>query len=723
MTQNLNGVWDYRIGDGAWGKKRVPYSDRPVGFAEVKRKFDRMDGERAFLIFDGITYSADVTLNGQSLGSMLPYSRYEFEVTDILKDTDNELLVKVIDTTVTFGPSEGWENYSGIIRDVYIEYTAKSRIADIIWTTDFNDDFTQSTAHVKVLCDLNDEQTVSVTICDDKGVEVATADMKADAEVSFDFDIDNPRLWSPDSPRLYTLTTTLSNGECDIQKVGFKQLTVSKKRFILNGEPLFLVGVCRHDLYGDQGHVMTEEQMRYDMQMIKDAGCNFVRLVHYPHHKTIVDIADEIGLMVSEEPGLWWSDVKNEEIFNGSLEVLRRIVLRDRNRVSMAFWLSFNECMFTPEYLVAAAKVCRDNDPTHLCSGANCMDIPMTKKHFAECGLDFYTMHPYSPSFERMIESAEELNDKPLMLTEWGGYHVYENPHLFKMFVEEMIKLWQNDDDKPVLAGAAAWCWSEVFEFNRSAPACYDGVLCEGLVDRYRNPRSTLKVFTEMYAKINEKPQQNKSVDVCGAVVDEGDYRPLELKGENQEKAWETMMEHALVPISRFVFVERKQRVLDDGPVLPFDVTEIGNLPVELHNKPICVNAETPLTFKADKGAKAVWFVGNVSMPKGFPIGGVFGEQVGEIVFEYADGTTETTPLRNGMEISTACAWFGPSRINPRASHAPRALHFINHTDREFYVANLYKLALDSAKEVSNITLKVTAEEYDLLTYGATEQM
>ena len=125
--------------------------------------------------------------------------------------------------------------------------------------------------------------------------------------------------------------------------MGFKELKVQGKRFLLNGKPLFLMGVCRHDLWGDQGHVMTREQMRQDMAMIKATGANFVRLVHYPHHPYILELADELGLMVSEEPGLWWSDMKDQAIFDGSLEVMRRTVIRDRSHVSVAFWLSFNE--------------------------------------------------------------------------------------------------------------------------------------------------------------------------------------------------------------------------------------------------------------------------------------------------------------------------------------------------------------------------------------------
>ena len=710
--QLLNGWWDYRIADGVYVKKQIPYSDPPVGFAECRRQFTRQkqDG-RAFLNLDGITYSGEVTLNGVSLGVMQPYSHYVYEITDLIQE-ENDLSVVISDTQVVFGPAEGWENYSGIIRDVYVEYTEDAIIKDVIWKARIN-------GNCQILVEA-DEGEIQAELLDPFG-RIAYEGPSGDVTVA------QPYLWSPEHPYLYTLCVKLIKEGIVVdenqQRVGIKELTADGRRFRLNGEPIFLVGVNRHDTWGDQGHILTEEQMWQDMRMIKDAGANYVRLVHYPHHKKILDIADELGLLVSEEPGLWWSDMKNPEIVEGSLEVLRRTVLRDRNHVSVGFWLSFNECIFTPEFLRASAETCRACDDTRMVSGANCMDIPMTKKYFAECGFDFYTMHPYAPTTDRMIESAAELNDKPLLLTEWGGYYVYENPHLFKMFVEEQIKMWQNPKDKPIITGAAIWVWAEMFEFNRAYPACIDGVLEEGMVDRFRNPKSTLKVFKEMYAKVNEKPKQHKKLQVLELPIGEGFYRPLDLAGvgEGQEAAWNRMMEHALTPIPRYVMKERRQRVINDGPMLPQEVKNVGEMPADLLIRPVVLNPEGTLRVLLHTDAKALHIFGNVSMPKGFPIEGAYGEIVAVYEIEYKDGHKEEFVMHNGQEITTACAWFGPSRINPRASKAPRALQFIHDMDREHYVVNRYRLPL-SGPAIS-LTIRVVTDGYDLLTYGITEEV
>ena len=156
------------------------------------------------------------------------------------------------------------------------------------------------------------------------------------------------------------------------------------------------------------------------------------------------------------------------------------------------------------------------------------------------------------------------------------------------------------------------------------------------------------------------------------------------------------------------------------GPILPERIRALGELPVDLSRQPIVVIPEKDFELKIDATTDKIHLVGMTSMPKGYPIDGVFGEKMGEIIVTYEDGTETVTSLRNGYEITTACAWYGPSRINPVASEATRAIKFINDMDREHFVANLYSLPADSAKKAEKITLRVTAEGYNLLLYGVT---
>ena len=730
----LNGWWDYRIADGCFRKKLIPYSDPPVGFAECRTTFD-MDlseecGKRAFLVLEGITYSAEVSFNGKLLGKMLPYCEYRYEITDIIKKENNVLSVVIRDTEIVFGAGEGWENYSGITRDVYIEYTDESRIENVFFHSEVNEEMTAAECVAEIKIDGYTEGLSASVTLRDRGGRIAFSDTVAlDSEkTDATFTLENPILWSPDCPALYTLEIELLRGGEAVDdychKVGFKRFETRGRYFYLNGNRFFLLGVCRHEIYGEKGHMLTDEEIRQDLTMIKNLGCNYCRLVHYPHRKKTLEIADEIGLFVSEEPGLWWSDMKDQTIVDASLEVLRRTVTRDRNHVSVAFWLSFNECIFTPEFIKESGRVCREYDPYRMVSGANCMSIEKTKQFFKECGFDFYTMHPYHPDPWQMTNCATQLTDMPLVFTEWGGHPVFNSPFHLKQFITEVIRLWQNDGGGETITGASFWCFAEMYEINRAKPACYDGLQCEGLVDRFRNPNIGYHTFRDEFAKLHIKQKVPYFLTVEKFLADKEKYTTIDLtsavESDAQKEAFDAMMKKAAEPIPRFYFECRNVRHMKDGPTLPEEIRYLGDLPVELTKKPVIVVPEKDFELTIGATTDKIHLVGMTSMPKGYPIDGVFGERMGEIIVTYEGGETSVTPLRNGYEITTTCAWYGPSRINPVASEAPRAIKFINDMDREHFVANLYSLAVDSHKKVEKITLRVTAEGYNLLLYGVT---
>jgi len=706
--QYLDGWWDYRIGEGKWTKKEVPYSALPVGHSECRLAFRAEPYTRAFLVLEGITYAAQVTLNGEKLMQMLPYCEYRCEVTGLLRG-ENTLSVEIEDISPVFGPSEGWANYGGIIRSVYIEYVGEHYVEDVVWSTTFGDGYKTARCRVEVKADT---ETVCARLLDKNGDCVQTA---CGTDV-LEFDVDSPAMWSPDSPVLYTLEVTAGD-DILTQKVGFKDFAIMGKRFALNGEPLFLLGVDRHDLWGDCGHTLTEEQMQQDMRMIKETGVNFVRLVHYPHNRRILEIADEIGLLVSEEPGLWWSDMHNEELCGGALEVMRRTILRDRNHVSIAFWLSFNECIFTAEYLMDSARVCRETDPYHMVSGANCMSNEMTREFYPRCGLDFYTMHPYGYSPDRMIESIETLTEMPLLLTEWGGWFCHDNPLTLRWFIETIRKYWNNPDDEPVVAGAVYWCWADMYEYERGGNACQDGFLKEGLVDAYRNPTPDLYIFQSEFQKLRLPPAPPEGSMTVLPVTAEGECVQVNLCGlPDNAASWDAMMAESLKPEPRFREDMKAIRKMKQGPQLCHAPKNIGDLWVELSDKPYVVDGEVVVPI-GDRASK-IHVIGNVSMPRGWPIHGEYGETAAEYIVTYADGTADVFPMRNGFEITTATALYGPSRINPVAVNCRRALEWHYDYDFEQYIANHCVLPVDSGREIVSLTLRDAGNGYYTLLYG-----
>ena len=120
-------------------------------------------------------------------------------------------------------------------------------------------------------------------------------------------------MWSPEEPNLYELRARLESDHGEDAwncRTGFREVVTQGPDFLLNGQRLVLKGVARHDMWKEQGFTLTRRQMEQDMRMIKAMGANFIRQVHYPHHRYLVDLADEYGLLISEEPGYWNMDFR-----------------------------------------------------------------------------------------------------------------------------------------------------------------------------------------------------------------------------------------------------------------------------------------------------------------------------------------------------------------------------------------------------------------------------
>ena len=518
-------------------------------------------------------------------------------------------------------------------------------------------------------------------------------------------------LWSPEEPNLYELCVRLlKDGEIKderIMRVGIREITCERHRFLVNGKPVFLCGVCKHELIGDLGHTVTHELIRRDLEMIKALGCNFVRLVHYPHRRETLDIADELGLMVSEEPGLWWSDTSDEKISSGSIEVLKRTVLRDRSHPSVAFWLCFNECVFTEEFLVRSADACKEIDPTRPVSGANCMSDEDTLVYYNKCGFDFYTMHPYAETFERAARSASLLSDKPLVFTEWGGYYVHDNPRLMREFIHKMRALYEKNSDEGALAGAFLWAFAEQMDFNRAKPAVTDGVLLEGLVDSERNPRRCFEVFREAfsedmnaiaafeYRELMSFPEGVRALDYL-----EGGSDANEMIRKMTGRKRPSFLE------------EQRPRVIRVGPVLK----EKGTLPIE--TTPRLILGEDKLVYTGDALCERVHLIGAVSASIGYPISREYGELAATVRVIFEEGDALVYQMKNGIGITTVYATLRSSRIDPRGDDLSRFMEFSYDKSYEQYIINALTLELGGARRVRRVEIEGSGNGYAILNYG-----
>lgn len=729
---SLNGLWEFSIPGGYTELRKVPGSYSCVGDSIYRRTVSinaPQDGRRMRLCFEGIAYEGTVLFNGTELGVMLPYSFYSYDITDLIVDGENEIVLKLQDLNAVFGPAEGWKSYSGIIRPVFLEESSPVSLKDVFFTYNFAEGY--SAAHCNVAIQLEgcgeDLQIAAKLLRGGKVCAEAAPVCACTGELTFD--VAYPDLWSPEQPTLYDLEVTLSNGETVVDsygcEVGFKDLVVKGSKFLLNGKDLFITGICRHDLWTDDvAFTQTDDMIETDLKMMKSMGVNYVRLVHYPHDRRVVAAADRIGLLCSEEPGLWWSDLSNKEITTRALKVLENVIYRDRNHVSIAFWLSFNECIFDEQFLQDAVTTARRCDPSRLISGANCNDIYQTKELYDKYDVDFYTMHPYGSAPHNvnggtLKKCCEVLSGKPLIFTEWGGYFVHDNPHLFTEFCEVMRELHENEEPNPVLAGMSYWQWQDIPEAQRGEPACTEGILTEGLVTVDRKPKTNFYTYMSFLEQLKRPAAKREPiVTVVGGGAADKLYHPISLPACDPE-AWDAAV---AASIKMPGYHHKRERRITHGPALPAPIGKLGGMTVNIPDgKPAVLRAGSSYTIPVDKAAASLWFVGQATMGKGYPINGTQGHEYGSYTVRFADGTENVIPLRDGVESATVFGLIGPTAFEPRAARTSRAFSIDYDRNWEVYHTGILRIPTDG-KHVVSVTVEITDPEYFLLLYGITAE-
>jgi hypothetical protein len=729
---SLNGYWDWRLTGGPARKMPVPSSYPCVGEAFFETVFDCPAGpdERAFLCFEGVAYTARVALNGEPLGDMLPYAPYRFEITDRARPEGNRLGVAVKDITAGFGPTNGWEDYGGIVRDVFLEVRPRLLVEDIQWISRLDGAAAVCAVEASVSGPepLVRDAEVSTTLSR-RGAVVASSTQRAvDGKALFSFTLGRPELWAPESPALYDLAVSVSSaaGRDTVErKVGIREFRVEGARFLLNGAPVVLKGVARHDLWGDAGFTLTPEQVEEDLALVKRMGANFIRLVHYPHSRQTIETADRLGLMVTEEPGLWWSDMEDASVTGAALEILRRTVLRDRNSPSVVAWLFFNECVLehAQEYLEKGRDLCRGLDPTRPVSGANCMDSAEAKDVFDRCGLDFYTQHPYSYEPAAMEKAAGILRGKPLVFTEWGGWYIHENPNLLPWFTRTITRLTHAQDGEPAIAGLCWWQWQDIFQFSRGMPGCMDGLLSDGLVDRFRNRKPTYFWMQELFDAIDAPEPDRVVVSRVGEhapIAPGASLRALDLSSITESAAQREAWERALAAPRRHPRTPVREGVGLGGPFLTRETLAADGLPVILRpGRPVILTEEQPrVSIPVGAAAVGLHLIGGVTFFDGWPVRGTHGEPVARYVLVYREGAPTEVPLRNGIETASASLLARSSRMNPVANAAPRMLEIQTDADWELYQVNRLPVAADAARLLERVDFELLNPAYMPLLYA-----
>ena len=347
-SQN-GGSTGYTVGGIAWYRKHFT---TPTG-----------EGLHTELRFDGVYQNADVWLNGVHLGfHPYGYTGFAYGLTPHLAPTGPNVLAVRVDNS---GRNSRWYSGSGIYRHTWLTVTGAVRIP--LWGVHVTTpvvDKGRSLAHVEVsVANLGTRPTsahVRVTVLDPDGNVVGVRQAPAQgiaagatAVSSLDVDVERAALLSPRSPRLYTARAEVVVRGKVVDTVttrfGIRSLVWNGQvGFLLNDEPVKIVGGCVHHDHGPLGAVALDRSEERRVEILQEAGFNALRTAHNPPTPALLDACDRLGMLVMDEFFDMWDTVKNPEDYSVYFAEwwerdLTGTVLRDRNHPSVVIWSLGNE--------------------------------------------------------------------------------------------------------------------------------------------------------------------------------------------------------------------------------------------------------------------------------------------------------------------------------------------------------------------------------------------
>ncbi|MEN3324980.1 glycoside hydrolase family 2 TIM barrel-domain containing protein [Mariniflexile soesokkakense] len=359
-TWNINDAFDdvpgYRRGLGYY-KKKVYLSSEEKGRIH-------------YLKFNAVNQEATVFVNGKLIGNHKGgYTAFNFDVSEFINYDAYNLIEVTVDNShnENIPPLDAdFTFYGGIYRDVEFISISKQHFSlddfasDGFYVNYYN--VSEEKAGVTVTCILNNRATINLKtklrldLLDAEGnlVKTRTELLKLPAETSNEFKIKlpevyNPKLWSPEIPYLYHLQLVLTNEQgvvldSKLANIGFRWIGVdAEKGFFLNGKPIKLVGVNRHQDFNGFGNAVAIELQKKDIEIIKNMGGNFLRFAHYPHARELYDMCDKLGIMVWTEIPVVNKVTDTEAFFTTSLDMQKEHIKQYYNYPSVAMIGYMNE--------------------------------------------------------------------------------------------------------------------------------------------------------------------------------------------------------------------------------------------------------------------------------------------------------------------------------------------------------------------------------------------
>ena len=558
---DLNGLWDFRLAKdasledvkmpdfkpdskmvvpGCWDAMSHWYNQRGTGC--YRRSFTLADDAvNAFLVIDGVGLRSRYWVDGREIGfSKLPWSKFQFE-TGPLKAGRHEIVcavdsivdnskVKLFWNFYDFYPFGGFHH--GVRLDVQKLAVEPRRV--VVRTRDFKTGLVE--LEVQFAGEGPSDFTASVSFDGGAARQVVFKGCRAQMTVP------NFRLWSPATPNLHTVTvalTALDHPAGATARFGVRQVGTANGRITLNGEPVYLKGVNRHESHYEFGATTPVQLMYEDIRNLKDLGGNFIRGSHYAQCEAFLDLCDELGVMVWEESLGWGNKVKqleDPEFCDLQEEETRLMVRNSINHPCVIISAFLNEpdsnlpsCLKLVDRLIG---VIRAEDTGHLVTFAchrNDKDICHTNTDIIA-----YNTYPCWYSHELKTGTAEEMRSnirqchtdivkyfrerykdgRPIIVSETGVKADYgvRDPRGKAQYTEDFQEEYERIMLEEIfanreIAGIAIWQFTDAKTYTRTQGLrnrSY-GVNTGGLYDLYRRPKLVVESIRKLFQGKSER--------------------------------------------------------------------------------------------------------------------------------------------------------------------------------------------------------------------------
>jgi beta-galactosidase len=452
----------------------IPEDNNPVGSYRKKMTIPQnWDGRQVFIHLGAVKSAFYIWVNGKKVG----YSEdsklaAEFDITKFITPGENLIALQVYRfSDGSYLECQDMWRLSGIERDVYVYSTPKLDVRDFKIGSSLDESYTNGLLTIdaeinsyKIDRNTNhsrpDTFSVDIELMDAKGNSIlkrSTADIQrvlGNYKVRYKFNeqISGVQKWSAEIPYLYSVYITLKDKSGNVievipTKVGFRTIEIKNNNFLVNGKRVFLKGVNRHEHNATQGHTLTHEDMRKDMEMMKKLNVNAVRHSHYPPDPYWMELCDQYGLYVIDEANieshgryydLAYTFGNDKQWRNAHLERICRMYERDKNHPSVVTWSLGNEAGNGVNFYEAYEWLKKN-------------DIRPVQYERAEMDFNTDMIVPQYPSPNWLKRYANSNPSRLLVMSEYA--------HIMGNSLGNFQDYWDVIENNPNLQGGFIWEW------------------------------------------------------------------------------------------------------------------------------------------------------------------------------------------------------------------------------------------------------------------------